>query len=1089
MSRRKQTHLGRAVAPILSTVLLVAAGCDPVIPGEGEGEGEGIAERDIARPLGGTSFLSADGQAGQSSPDDRAGGDFDSGAPAAPEAGEDTDDGDRTVEEGDIYRVMAGGLIANLNAFRGLQIIDVNDVAEPRIVGRLQISGHPVEMYVDGDRVYILMNNWYGYYGVRADLASLGQLNGGVVVAVDISDPTSPVLLDQTFVPGYISKSRLTKGNVSRALYVVASRYDSFENDDGTWSYQTRTRVESFDVSSGAIVEKSELDLGGYVTDIQATPEALLVARHDWSWSGNGYAGSRVALIDISSPDGTMVVGDEVQVAGYVQNQFRMDLYNGVLRVASGSQWGGSNTNHIQTFDASDLSNLTLLDEATYGDGESLFATLFLGNKAFAVTYLRVDPFHAFSIADDGTITEESEFVVSGWNDFFKPAFDDSRLIGIGINDELGRSMSVSLYDITDLSNANPLVARAEVEADYSWSEASWDHRAFSVIEGATSITGPNGEEETGLVLLPFSGWSDDYDTYTAAVQIFTFSPTSLTRRGLMLHGTPVRRSFAVDDELTGNLSEAELSLFGTADPANPVEHGRVELAPNYSDVLEFGDYAARVNGRSDYYYGWYAAEEPPASIVEIIPRSAHPDTAEAVAAVEVPANSQLYAAGDQLVAITTRVTSWEQYPYEYETRIRTFDLSDPTVPVATGELVTDRIVPGGYYGGGYYWGDCWDCGYRGYYGPSSDVAPLDGGIAFLQREHQQELLGTEEVCNTYAYEPSNCTNVDGASTCTYLQGSVTCRQLEGEDEALCTGGFRRCTYTSTSASSSYTCEAVDADELATQTSCWTNQRYRYWTSFSLEVLDLRSPESPTLLDTIELPVDDEGVSMVRDGARVWISYKRPEDVPGTSLPYVRYFAKKIDLSNLDNPTVGNGINVPGELLAANGNRLYTRDYVWGDEIVETTLNRVAVSGGLAYLEAIHELDNQIVSQVTLDGAGHALVTHQLAWQFVSSNEDYATRLTVLDADGAMDALSTTLVDSWATLKDARAGRALFQVPGGLLVLNLDDASAPSPQAFFALRGWPSRIHVQGDDVVVPAGRYGVYRFGLDDFNLLPPPM
>ncbi len=1099
MSRRQHTHTAAFLvrAPLVTALLVATAACDPVVPGEGEGED--IAERDLGRPLGGTSFLSADGQAGQSSPGDRSNDDDFAGEPAPSadadaEAGAGADDGERTVEEGDIYRVLSGGLIANLNAYRGLQIIDVNDVDDPAVVGRLQISGYPVEMYVDDDRVFILMNNWYGYYGLRDELASLGQYYGGVVAAVDISDPANPVLIDQAFVPGNIAKSRLTKGNISAALYVVASRYDSFENDDGSWSSETHTTVKSFDVSSGSIVEKTELDLGGYVTDIQATPEALIVARYDWSYDPiTGYDnGSYVSLIDISNADGTMVEGDQVEVAGYVQNQFRMDLYNGVLRVASGSSWGSTNTNHIQTFDAADLSNLVLLDEATYGDGEQLFATLFLENKAFAVTYLRVDPFHAFTISGDGTITEESEFVVSGWNDFFKPAFADTRLIGIGINDEQGRSMSVSLYDITDLTNADPLLARAEVEADYSWSEASWDHRAFSVIQGAADEIGPNGEAETGLVLLPFSGWSDDYNQYTAAVQIFTFSETSLTRRGLMVHGTPVRRSFEAGDDLTANLSEAELSLFGTADTTSPVEHGRVELAPNYSDVLLLagpasGDYAARVNQKSDYYYGWYAGEEAPASVVDIIPRSAHPDTAVAVASIEVPANAQLYAAGDQLVAVTTTIEDYNDDPYLYETRVLTFDLSDPTVPVAAGELVTDRLTPGGgYYG---YYDDCWNCGYRGYYGPSSDVAPVNGGLAFLQRHYEQELVGTEQVCSTWSNEPSSCSDVDGVSTCSYLEGGITCRQLESEAEPTCYGSLRRCTYTYDNNTYEYDCVDVDVDDAQTQTSCYQNERYHYWTRFTVEVLDLRQPASPQLLDTIELPEHDEGVRMVQDGSRVWISYKRPEDAPNTTLPYVRYFAKKLDLSNLDNPTLSNGINVPGELLAVAGNQLYTRDYLWGDEIVETTLNRVRLSGGLAYLDAIHAFDNQIVSQVSLDGAGNALVTHQLAWQFVEDEDDYGTRLTVLDADGDMSALSNTLVDSWAQLKDARAGRALFQVPGGLLVLNLDDATAPSAQAYFPLRGWPSRIHVEGDDIVVPAGRYGVYRFDLDAFNLLPPPM
>jgi hypothetical protein len=53
--------------------------------------------------------------------------------------------------------------------------------------------------------------------------------------------------------------------------------------------------------------------------------------------------------------------------------------------------------------------------------------------------------------------------------------------------------------------------------------------------------------------------------------------------------------------------------------------------------------------------------------------------------------------------------------------------------------------------------------------------------------------------------------------------------------------------------------------------------------------------------------------------------------------------------------------------------------------------------------------------------------------------------------------------------------------------MNLSNASSPFAQSFFPLRGWPSRIRTDGDDVLVPAGRYGVYRFDLDEFNLLPP--
>jgi hypothetical protein len=1085
---------------LVTSALLLAGtfGCDGTGPVEPPPPINVEQYEDIGRPIGQTGFLSADGYAGQNSPDDRSGEGEGEGEPA-PEAGDldagaGSADGERSVEEGDIYRVMGNGLLANLNAYRGLQLLDVSNPDAPAIVGRLQISGSPVEMYIDDDKAYILMNSWYGYYGVRDDLASFGQLHGGVVASVDISDPTAPVLIDQAYVPGNILKSRLTKGNISAALYVAASRYDQWQNDDGDWSWETRTTVKSFDVHTGAIVGKTELDLGGYVTDIAATNRALMVARYDWSYDPvtDSYGGSRVSLIDITSPDGTMVEGSDVEVAGYVETQFNMDLTGDVLRVASGSWWGSTTTNHIQTFDASSFDNLSLIDEVTFGDGEQLFATLFLEDRAFAVTYLRVDPFHAFSIDAAGNVTEESEFIVSGWNEFFRPVIDDTRLIGIGVNDEEGRAMSVSLYDITDLTNPEPLTARADVEQAWGWSEALWDHRAFSVIEGAANSVGPNGEAETGLVLLPFSGWSDEVNGYTAAVQIFTFSADSLTKRGLMNHGTPVRRSFNVEDGLTGNLSEMELSLFGTTDPDAPAERGRVELAPDYADVLVFGDHAARVKQRASYWYWSYDDTDTlPTTVVDIIDRAAHPDTATAVASVEVPANAQLYQSGDALIAVSTVITDYDDYPYDYETTLLVYDLSDPTVPVLADELVTDRIVPSyGYYG--YYdypIGDCFDCGYgwRGY-APSPDVTAVPGGLAFLQRHYEQELLGVEHVCYEYPVYNEDCVeDDDGSYECTYIEGNRTCSSLDGAPE-LCTGDFRLCTYGYDGSDYTYACEPLGDVNVQTETYCYDNERYRYWQRFSVEVLDLRDTADVALADTVELPDDDEGVRFVPEGSNVWVSYKRPEAVVGSSLPYVRYFARKLDLSDPSTPIVSGGVNVPGELLAVDGDELFTRDYLWGEDIVETSINKVRLSGSLAYLEGIHRFDQQLVQSVVLDGAGHALVTHRLAWQFV---EDYATdnvtHLSVLDSAGDLDLLSDVVVDSWATLKDGQAGRALFQVPGGLLVMNLSDATNPYAQAFFALRGWPSRIRTAGDDLLVPAGRYGVYRFDLDTFNLLPP--
>jgi hypothetical protein len=266
------------------------------------------------------------------------------GNSAAPGFGNSADGGDmRTVERGDIYRVLDDERILNLNGYRGLQVIDIRDLSAPRVEGRLAITGTPVEMYVAGDRALVLLNNWSGYYGTRDDIA-VEQRQGGLVASIDISDRAHPKLLGQAVVPGSIGTSRLTQGDGKAALYVASSGY--YDSTDG----QNHTYVKSFDVSGDALTEKSELDLGGYVMDIQATVDVLLVAGQDWN-NTDGSTRSTVTVIDISRPDGTMVEGGTIKTAGMVENKFNMDAYEGVLRIVSGVTWSGTRENHLETFD------------------------------------------------------------------------------------------------------------------------------------------------------------------------------------------------------------------------------------------------------------------------------------------------------------------------------------------------------------------------------------------------------------------------------------------------------------------------------------------------------------------------------------------------------------------------------------------------------------------------------------------------------------------------------------------------------------------------------------------------------------------
>ena len=1069
----------------LLIVVALAPACGDAPDGVEEEQQQGGRQKPQPDPVPGeTLFYSADGRQGTPSP-----GGEDDGAAAPEDGGLDTDGGaggsggERTVEEGDVYRAFGTGRLLNLNAYRGLQVIDVANLSAPSIVGRLEMSGTPVELYVSGNTAYVLMNDWRSYWGARGDV-QVDTWNGGVVLSVDLSDPANPVVIDRELVPGWIYKSRLVKGGGQEALYVVSQEY-GYVTAGGSSSWTTTTKVKSFGIASGQLTAASELDLGGWISDIAATPEALLVARHDWQ---DNSGRSLVSIIDISDPAGTMIEGDEIRVEGLVRNQFNMDLRGNVLRVVSGRTWnGGANANHLEIFDATDLHNLVRIDHDTFGENEDLFATLFLDNAGLFVTYFRTDPFHAFAITDAGQATEKSEFVVSGWNDFFRPVFGDRRLVGIGMNDETGRAVAVSLYDITDLTNPDPLVARAEVVADNSWSEANWDHRAFSVIEDAVAVQAGGGVVETGLVLLPFTGWDSRTQTWTAGVQIYTFSETTLTRRGVMNHGSPVHRTFQPAEEAAANLSQEELSLFDLIDPDRPRELSRLDLAPNYTDVIPFGAYAVRRKERDDWYRTYYGGQARPA-VAQVIPRDVHPDSAQPVASFEVPRGATLRKVGNLLAVVTQDPIDTSSWPYTWETTIQVHDLSDPAHPVARGSLTTTAIDRLGY--GGPYWADydCFDCGW-GWYGGSLPVHAVGNALAFVEQHPEEQALGQEQVCQSSPRDYGTCYGGGWADGCTIVDGWQVCRTRDGN--TTCTGQFVECVFDADE--ESFACEPYAPAQGQLRTDCYTYEAKRYWTRFEVEVVDLSQPDAPALAPTVTTPRSDEAVSVLVDGTDLWLSYQQPYAIAGDPRPYVRHFSRRLDLSNPSQPALGSGINLPGQLLAIEGDLLFTRDQVWGAAQIEAAVARLRLAGGAAVLEAHRRFADQYVEAIALDGAGHVLVSHRAfstwyGYRWADGATDAGQKLTILDAAAAqLDPLATVAVDGWATLKDARAGRALFQVPGGLLVFNLETPTAPWPQAFFATKGWPSEIVVDGRKILFAAGRYGIYEFDLDRSNLTVP--
>ncbi len=219
---------------------------------------------------------------------------------------------------------------------------------------------------------------------------------------------------------------------------------------------------------------------------------------------------------------------------------------------------------------------------------------------------------------------------------------------------------------------------------------------------------------------------------------------------------------------------------------------------------------------------------------------------------------------------------------------------------------------------------------------------------------------------------------------------------------------------------------------------------------------------------------------------KVYFSYQTPVVVNKDPRPFVKHYFHAIDVSDPAAPKAATGVNVPGDVIAADSDTIYTRDLVWDDTQTETMVARLTMASGLAHLKAQHLFEKRVVNALQLDGAGHILVSHDGIWNYYSGNSSQSpvNKLTLLDQT-TLSSAGETEIDSWATFMTAKAGRAVFSVSGGVLIVNTEDASNPHAQAYFPTTGYGSTMLLDGSDLIFAAGPYGIYRFGSNTYNLL----
>ncbi len=190
---------------------------------------------------------------------------------------------------------------------------------------------------------------------------------------------------------------------------------------------------------------------------------------------------------------------------GWSNPSFRLSEYQNTLRVVTSNFEAGEIKHNLYVLNTQPQDNKLNIISQLPNDlhpepigkpGEDIYAVRYFEDKAYIVTYLRIDPLYVLDLADASNPKIAGELEVPGFSSYLHP-INDNLLLGIGQqvdpnrlpgNGEVGTANTtpidegakVSLFDVSD--PANPLELGTVVYPN-GYTPVEWDHHALTYIK------------------------------------------------------------------------------------------------------------------------------------------------------------------------------------------------------------------------------------------------------------------------------------------------------------------------------------------------------------------------------------------------------------------------------------------------------------------------------------------------------------------------------------------------------------------------------------------------------------------------------
>ena len=433
------------------------------------------------------------------------------------------DEADIVKNDGNYIYAVSGDSVFIVSAFPAKTARVVSKIG-------LEKSSNIREIFINGDKLVVMGSGAYGRPGPQP-LPGKGEIVeprvGTTFIKVyDVADRQKPALLRTVEYEGEYTTSRMIGANVHVVL-TSTPYYALYEQKNVTPSdiiplvsdtsgdakstnfkpaatykdvqvvdpkkFTSFISVVSFSLADGQKNLNKRI-IAGYSDNVFASLDNLYVASTEYQYYGMWpETGDRqreqttVYKFKFNGPS-TAYVASGV-VPGTILNQFSMDEANGSFRIATTlgevSREGSNATNNVYVLNpamkvAGKLEGLA--------PGERIYSVRFMGNRAYLVTFKKVDPLFVIDLADPTAPKVLGELKIPGFSDYLHP-YDETHVIGVGKNtveaspEDGGnfawyQGMKLAIFDVTDVANPKEM-HKVEIGDRGTDSFALEDHKAF----------------------------------------------------------------------------------------------------------------------------------------------------------------------------------------------------------------------------------------------------------------------------------------------------------------------------------------------------------------------------------------------------------------------------------------------------------------------------------------------------------------------------------------------------------------------------------------------------------------------------------